>query len=387
MIKERAFYRSGKNLNINKDNMSARIDIRKVRGLSATEIYILAEPASQGQLEELFAQIGDILNKENASILHERIYTVDGAADKVSAARRGAYGKKDDGVAPSILIGSNGQGVLISGVQVHAVAGSNKPEPIMLNGKTCGRVLKSPGLTYLTLSGITGGNSGGRARQAREMLEKGESALKQFGGDFTCVPRTWLWLGDILSWYGEFNNARNQFFTERGLIGKGSRHSMPASTGIGLGLGAGGQFGMDLTAVLEPKSSIEFLGAIGRQQCALDYGSAFSRASRANSPAGKTVFISGTASINVNGTTTHIGDARGQIEATIENVRAALRDMNCGDGDVVQTVVYCKTTEVQGIFEEFKGQLDWPWVTVICDICRDDLLFEIEAAAIPQTKR
>jgi len=371
--------------------MSARIDTRKVQGLSATEIYISAEPAnsvtSQGQIEGLFAEIGDILNKENANILQEWIYTVDGVVDKVSAARREAYGKKDDGVAPSLLVGRQGRHGSIAGVQVHAVAGSNKPEPIMLDGEKCGRVLKSAGLTYLTLSGIAGGKSGGHVKQAREMLEKGESALKQFGGDFTCVPRTWMWLGDILSWYGEFNAVRNQFFTERGLIGKGSRQSMPASTGIGLGLGGSKQFGMDITAVLEPKSSIEFLGAIGRQQCALDYGSAFSRASQANSPAGKTMFVSGTASIDAKGTTAHIGDAKGQIETTIENVRAALRDMNCGDGDVVQTVVYCRTTEVEDIFEKFKGRLDWPWVTVICDICRDGLLFEIEAAAMPQTQR
>jgi enamine deaminase RidA (YjgF/YER057c/UK114 family) len=334
-------------------------------------------------MEELFAEIGVILNKENASILHERIYTVDGATDKVLAARREAYGKTDDGVAPSLLIGSRGRCGLISGVQVHALADSNKPEPIMLDGKTCGRVVKTAGLTYLTLSAITGGNADGLARQAREMLEKGESAIKQFGGDFMCVPRTWMWLGDILSWYGEFNTVRNQFFAERGLIGKGSRQSMPASTGIGLGLGTGRQFGMDLTAVLVPKDSIEFLGAIGRQQCALNYGSAFSRASQANSPAGKTVFVSGTASIDAKGATTNIGGATRQIEATIENVRAVLKDMNCRDSDVVQTVAYCKTTEVESIFHEFKTRLDWPWVTVVCDICRDDLLFEIEAAAIP----
>jgi enamine deaminase RidA (YjgF/YER057c/UK114 family) len=371
--------------------MTAKINTRKVRGLSATEIYISAEPAdsvtSQGQIEELFAGIGDILKKENASILHERIFTIDGAADKISAARRKAYGQMDDGVAPSLLICREGRGGLMSGVQVHALASSNKPALIKLESEPCGRVLKLPGMTYLTLSGITGGKSDDLAKQAREMLEKGESALKQFGGDFTCVPRTWMWLGDILSWYGEFNNARNQFFTERGLIGKGSRQSMPASTGIGLGLGGSRQFGMDLTAVLEPKSSIEFLGAIGRQQCAFNYGSAFSRASQANSPAGKTVFVSGTASIDTKGVSTHIGDARGQIETTIENVRAVLRDMNCRDDDVVQTVAYCKTAEVEAVFNELKGRLDWPWVTMICDICRDDLLFEIEAAAIPKAAR
>jgi len=371
--------------------MAVKIDTRKIQSPSATEIYISAAPKdcahTQSEIEELFERIQEKLVSERASILQERIFAVDGALDIVSAARSRAYGKMDDGVAPSLLVGRQGGHGSIAGVQVHAVAGSNKPELIMLDGETCGRVLKSPGLTYLTLSGITGGKSGGRVKQAREMLEKGESALKQFGGDFTCVPRTWMWLGDILSWYSEFNTVRNQFFTERGLIGKDSRQSMPASTGIGLGLGRSGQFGMDLTAVLEPKSSIEFLGAIGRQQCALDYGSAFSRASRASSPAGKTMFVSGTASIDAKGTTTHIGDASGQIETTIENVRAALRDMNCGDGDVVQAVAYCRTTEVEGIFEEFKGRLDWPWVTVIGNICRDDLLFEIEAAATPQAKR
>ena len=142
-----------------------------------------------------------------------------------------------------------------------------------------------------------------------------------------------------------------------------------------------------MTAVLEPASSIELLAAIGRQQCAFDYGSAFSRASRASSPAGKTVFISGTASIDVKGNTTHIGDAKGQIATTIENVRAVLRDMNCQDGDVVQVVAYCKTAEVEGVFEEFRSQLNWPWITTIGDICRDDLLFEIEAAAMPQAGR
>jgi len=59
-----------------------------------------------------------------------------------------------------------------------------------------------------------------------------------------------------------------------------------------------------------------------------------------------------------------------------------LRDMNCRDEDVVQVVAYCKTADVEGIFEEFKGRFDWPWITAIGDICRDDLLFEIEAAAI-----
>ena len=332
----------------------------------------------------MFSGIKDVLNSEHASILQEWIFTVEEALDIVSSARRKAYGKVDDGVAPSFLVGGKGRCGILSGVQVHAVICPDRPEVLKLDGKPCGRIVKMPSRTYVTLSAIPFGKS---AQQARTMLEKAESVLKQLGNDFTCVPRTWMWLGDILSWYGEFNKVRNQFFTERGLIGKGSRQLMPASTGIGLSLGGGGQCGMDLTAVLEPTDSIEFLASIGRQQCALDYGSAFSRASCAASPAGRTVFVSGTASIDAKGATTHVGDAGGQIEATIENVRAVLRDMNCADTDVVQVVAYCKTTEVEDIFEKLKSRLDWPWLTVICDICRDDLLFEIEAMAMPQQKR
>jgi len=267
--------------------MSAQIDIRKVRGSSAIEIYVSAAPkdcaSAQSQILEMFAGIREILSEEHASILQERIFTVAGALNIVSAARAEAYGDVDDGVAPSLLTGRRGRHGDIAGVQVHAVACSSRPEAVVVDGKRCGRILRMPGGAYVTLSGISGGKSGGRSEQARAMLEKAESALKQFEVDFACVPRTWMWLGDILSWYGEFNKVRNQFFEERGLIGKGSRQSMPASTGIGLGLGVGGQFGMDLTAVLEPADSIKFLGAIGRQQCALDYGSAFSRASRASS--------------------------------------------------------------------------------------------------------
>jgi enamine deaminase RidA (YjgF/YER057c/UK114 family) len=371
--------------------MPVDIYTRKVQSKAATELYISAAPKdcvrTEGEIEKLFAGIREILKSENASILHERIFVIDGALDKVSEARRKAYCETDDGVAPSFLICRQGRYGAVSGVQVHAVAGLGRPEAIKVDGNACGRLVRAPGRIYVTLSAITGEQTSSHDIQAKEMLEKAESALRGLGSDFMCVPRPWMWLGDILSWYGQFNGIRNKFFAERGLIGKGSRQTMPASTGIGLALAGGRQCGMDLTAVLGPADSIEFLAAIGKQQCALDYGSAFSRASRATSPAGETVFVSGTASIDTTGATTHIGDARGQIETTIENVRAVLKDMKCSEKDIVQAIAYCKTAEEEKVFEKFKKQLDWPVLVVICDICRDDLLFEIEATAMPGAKQ
>ncbi|MHC4462320.1 MAG: Rid family hydrolase [Planctomycetota bacterium] len=304
--------------------------------------------------------------------------------EKVLPVRSKAYGDIDDGVAPSAVVGKEGMAGPFAGVHVHAVSSDTKAEVINLEGTPCGRILRTPGRTYLTLSAISASQSPKATDQAQAMMEKAESVLKQFDVDFLSVPRTWMWLKDILSWYDDFNHVRTKFFTERKLIGEGTRQSMPASTGIGLGPADGNKCAMDLTAVLEPTDCTQYLQAVGKQQCALEYGSAFSRASRAITPAGETVFVSGTASIDASGATTNIGDAAGQINTTIENVRAVLKDMHCRDDDVVQVVAYCKTTDVEKIFNNVKDTLPWPWVTVICDICRPELLFEIEATAMPK---
>ena len=372
--------------------MAVNLDTRTVESPAATEIYIAATPKGNGPLQEkaqeIFSGIRDILHSKKANLLQERVFGTKSAMEKVLRVRSESYGDIDDGVAPSALFGKEGMCAPIAGVQVHAVSSDTKPEALVLEGSPCGRILRVPGRTYLTLSDIHTPQStqatGDPAEQAKVMMEKAESILKQFGGDFLSVPRTWMWLSDILSWYDDFNQVRNKFFTERGLIGKGSRQSMPASTGIGLYPAGGGRCAMDLTAALEPADSIQFLGAVGKQQCALEYGSAFSRASRSITPAGETVFVSGTASIDASGATTNIGDASGQINTTIENVRAVLRDMQAADEDVVQAIAYCKTTEVEEIFNTVKDNLPWPWVTMICDICRPELLFEIEATAMPK---
>jgi len=307
--------------------------------------------------------------------------------DMLAKVRSECYGGEafDDGVAPSYLVGDEGSVGPIAGVQVHAISGDIETEVVDIDQSPRGRILRTANHKVVTLSGISMPQLDCRKKQARICLEKAENALKQSGTDFLSVARTWMWLGDILAWYDDFNGVRNQFFTERGIIGNGTRQLMPASTGIGLGPADKGECSMDLFAVVEPAKSIEFLQAGGKQKSAFEYGSAFSRASKTPTPGGDTVFVSGTASIDVDGMTTNIDDAKGQIVDTIENVRAVLRDMNATDEDVVHILAYCKTTEVEKVFNTIKGKYDWPWITPICDICRDDLLFEIEATAV--TKR
>lgn len=361
------------------------IDTRIIKANEAVEVYITAsatpEMPTKLQAEELFSGIKEVLDSNDVRIFQERVFGTPNALDIACSIRSNIYGLFDDGVEPTWLVvpeGINGQ---ITGVQIHAVGGCGSPEILYLEGKPCGRILRSNRGEYLTLSSISSRKGGRATDQAREMFEKAESVLKQARADMFSVPRTWIWLGDILSWYDDFNSVRNEFFIELGIIGKDSDNKLPASTGIGIVPGNGAIPAMDLIAVVKPKNSVEYLDAGGNQDSALEYGSAFSRASKAVTPAGSTVFVSGTASIGADGKTKHVGDAHKQIETTIKNVRAVLRDMQCSDADVVQAVAYCKTTEIEKIFRHQWCDLPWPNLTAVADICRDDLLVEIEATA------
>ncbi len=369
--------------------MPVKLDTRTIESPSATEIYISAAPDQNApadkQAREIFSEIADTLRSKKAGILQERIFAVQDVMKAISDIRLREYGALDDGVAPSFLVCTEGLCGPIAGVQVHAIAADTTLGVVDFEGSRCGRILRLPDRTYLTLSDISAPDSPQPTQQAAAMLEKAEAILKQSGTDMLSVARTWMWLADILSWYDDFNHVRNKFFAERGIIGQNTRQSMPASTGIGMAPASGARCAMDLIAVLEPADSVQYLPAVGKQHCALEYGSAFSRASKAATPAAQTVFVSGTASIDAEGRTTNIDDPAGQINATIENVRAVLNDMNCADSDVVQAVAYCKTTNVENIFNGLKDTLPWPWVTAICDVCRPDLLFEIEAAATPSS--
>jgi enamine deaminase RidA (YjgF/YER057c/UK114 family) len=362
-----------------------RIDTRTIKAKNAAEIYItaLATPDKPAKLqaEELFSGIKKALDSNDARIFQERVFGTPNALDIARSIRTRTYGPLDDGVGPTWLAvpeGINGQ---LAGAQVYAVGGCGNPEILHLEGQPCGRILRSSRGEYLALSGISSAKGERATDRAQEMFEKADSVLKQAHTDMFSVSRTWIWLGDILSWYDDFNNARNKFFTECGLIGKDSANKLPASTGIGIAPDNGVIPAMDLIAVVKPENSLEYLEAGGNQDSALKYGSAFSRASKAISPAANTVFVSGTASIGADGKTKYIGDAKKQIEESIKNVRAVLREMQCDDNNVVQAIVYCKTAEIEKLFCQQWNDLAWPILTTITDVCRDDLLVEIEATA------
>jgi 2-iminobutanoate/2-iminopropanoate deaminase len=124
---------------------------------------------------------------------------------------------------------------------------------------------------------------------------------------------------------------------------------------------------------------------------AYDYGSAFSRGMRIDLNGLTILLISGTASIDDQGRTVHVGDFRAQQRRTYDNISKLLASEGATWHDIVRTTCYLRDIErdYQAFNEErtafFKEQgLDpLPASTGIQAIlCRPDLLIEIEAIAM-----
>ena len=124
---------------------------------------------------------------------------------------------------------------------------------------------------------------------------------------------------------------------------------------------------------------------------ATSYGSAFSRGMRIDLNGLVILLISGTASIDSQGHTAHVGDLRGQVRRTFDNITGLLAREGATWHDIVRTTCYLRDierdykafNEERSAFYKEQGLDPLPASTGIQAIlCRPDLLVEIEAIAM-----
>jgi 2-iminobutanoate/2-iminopropanoate deaminase len=123
--------------------------------------------------------------------------------------------------------------------------------------------------------------------------------------------------------------------------------------------------------------------------------SSFSRGYRLDIKGVTILFISGTASVDEKGRTVHVGDFPAQTERTYRNITALLESEGATWRDVVRTTCYLRDIQRDyAAFNEirtrfFRSQKVEPLPAstgVQAILCRPDLLIEIEAIAIFETK-
>ena len=373
-------------------NGSTHVARRRLESTAASEIYLTATPSAGADLQtgarHLYTAIRDEVTSASGRILSERLFATAECVPIIEKIRSEIYGELDDGVAPTRVVVSPSPGAPFVGAQVHAVRSAGRTSVLRCwedSRATSARLFTCGEDTWLFVNGMNGGAVLDEPEAARRMFCCTGCFLNQAGGSMKSVARTWLWLKDVCGWYDDLNAARTSFFKRAGLVDEENRKArLPASTGIGLHAPDGAPCTLDLVALPGREAQIELVAGGGDQRSAFEYGSAFSRAAVAPMPGGKTVFISGTAAIDSAGHTEHVGQVAAQIDATIAHVRSLLADLGCGDEHVLTSLVYCKDAGVEQEFRARWADLAWPRLIMIGDVCRPDLLFEVEVTASPE---
>ncbi len=357
----------------------------------------IREPGSESPeaaIREAYEQIAQHLESRHAVLLHERIFGEVAAAPGVLGIRREVMERlRGHPTAPPTYI--EGKPCVGSGIAgIHALAvrtvGGNSTSPIEWDGRVCGRLVEGAGARYLGLSDIgqliPGKNRRRPEEETRETLGLVEQVLDRHNWSFNDVYRTWFYLHDILDWYDEFNGVRNDAFRRLGLFDR-PLGVIPASTGI-QGRGARGNWcTLDLFAT-QPRNGHVFRveRLINPQQNeAPEYGSAFSRGLSVTIDACRYLFVSGTASINDEGLSVHPEDFERQTERTLETVESLLAAGGAGLRDICQATAFVKRPGDVERYRQLvrrKGLGEMPAICTIGDVCRDELLFELDATAV-----
>lgn len=376
------------------------IHIATLPGADLQEVYVSAIPPDQSeaaageQTRSMYAKIAELLVDRNAAVVQERIYGALAAESEIQAGRSRAISGATsfDRVPPTYLEGLPCGADGLSGIHIHAVApgaGVDRlaVEPVLHEGQPVGRLFERPECRVAYLSGLAGTprqEPMPATEQARRMFEKAAVALEGCGFPYRDVVRTWIYLGDILAWYDDFNPVRTEAYTRFGLLGQGDDY-LPASTGIQARSPGQIECVMDLVAISPTGEGEVTIGRLHNplQNEAYSYGSAFARAMEVVVEGCRTVYVSGTASIDEEGNSVHLDDIDGQVTRTLRNIEAIIGTRDLGLDDICHATVFLKRAEDIDRFRELCADTMFAklGVCMVADVCRPELLFEIDAVA------
>lgn len=382
---------------------NCRLEVRGSRRESFTEFHLTATVVGGGVVErghcaadDLIGQVAAEMAKRRIQPIQEKFYGRREVRHDVLKHRADAYQKHglDADVPVTWLEGIPLDGSDFVGLQIWGI--------VSHGGEICVRTVENPvtgrgrawtgrGFEMLHLPAVrgtlpNGTLPAGHTAQSEQMFNNVELGLKAHGMAYTDVARTWIYVSRLLEWYGELNRVRNGIYVPAGL-GARDGVAFPASTGIQC-RSADEECLVDVLALKRGNSASvvgEPIRCSPRQDQSFNYGSAFSRGMTFDIEGKKTIHISGTASINTAGASTHIGDAECQSLETLMSIAAILEAQGGSLQHITSATLFCKN---QAAYEAWKRVTrllqipDFPKICVLADVCRDDLLVEMESVAV-----
>lgn len=335
-------------------------------------------------LTEIYFKLSDYLIENNLTIFNQFLF---GTEEHESKNRDEAEKYFNSLNWPVTIIeqeslnGSNEWGTIISANTIDNI------KPIFEEETIIGNYFNDEFAGYFYFGGLMPNSSGkSKVLQSKKSFKMLDASLKKVGMDIGNVTRTWFYLKDLLKWYDDFNSVRNDYYTASGAFEK----LIPASTGIGAGNLGGSSLLFGGYALKKNTNSLNMKSVESPFQCpASNYKSAFSRAVEINHPYYRHLIISGTASITPEGETANVGSISKQIELTMKVVRSILHSREMEWENVTRGIVYFKNKTDIKSFEYYCSENNLPLLPlsmIQADICREELLFEIEVDAITVNK-
>lgn len=380
-----------------------RLDVRGVRRETFTEYHVTATivsgaslPAGGCTADDLLIRVAAELAVRRIQPIQEKFYGRRDVRDDVLRHREQAYRRQslDPDVPVTWVEGLPLDGSGFVGVQIWGVAQHDNQSCVrtVVNPVTgSGRLWAGRGFEMLHLPAVRGMRSDGTlpagpAEQADQMFTNVGKALAAHGMAYTDVARTWIYSSCLLDWYGDLNRVRNAHYKPAGL-GIAGGPAFPASTGI-QGRMDGEECMVDVLALRRGAAATVVAQPIRcspRQDQSFNYGSAFSRGMVFDIEGKKTVHISGTASINTAGESTNLGNAEYQSLETLLCIAAILEEQGGSLRNITSATVFCKDVAAWEAWQRVTRLLqvpDFPKVCVLADVCRDDLLVEMESVSV-----
>ncbi len=356
------------------------LDLVCVEHGGVREVFATLLPLPGDDLSSLCLRVGRVLDEPGSEVLELRAFGPAAAFDPLQEEVGRHLGPANWPL--TFVDGNSCTGEVLAGLQLHAVAGAGV-ETHHLQGSPLGRLFESDQARYFVLGNVLPPDATrSRPDQTKDTILRIEEVLASVGMDLHSIARTWFFVDDILGWYGDFNAARTEIYANRGIFDG----YVPASTGIGGGNPAGAAVLVSVIAVEAKGDDVTVAETPSPLQCpAGDYGSSFSRAAELASPEARTLFVSGTASIDADGHTVHVDDVSAQIEQTFRVVEAILESRGMGFADVSRANAYFKNPVDAGALEGHATRHGLPLSRIVVshdEICRDDLLFEMEVDAV-----
>lgn len=355
------------------------IFVSPLEGLTFDKYHVTVHPPDNAHPFAMFGELADCVKAERARIVAQFVFggcelSADGMRELERVTGRTTW--------PVTWIQAVGpSGAELTGTQAYAVSGT-PVRSVILDGRVLGSRFADEYAEYCILGDVLPKDlSVPREAQARSAFEQLEMALRAVGMEFSNVVRTWLYLAGLLDWYAEFNAVRSRFYEERGVF----NGLLPASTGIGASNRHGSALVVDAMAVKPRDKRVTIRAVPSPLQCpATTYRSSFSRAVEMTVPGHRQLRVSGTASIDSDGKSVHRGDIRRQIERTMAVVEAILRSRGMDWSNTTRGIAYCKRVEDAPAFQRYCEEhrlASLPVALAHADICRQELLFEIEVDA------